>query len=78
MYPSLFPNHHYWWYPLGNTPAVDFLREARKNGDGSIKILSLACGDPRSILYTLWCERGFSTYEMASDIILEAKDIGDS
>ena len=43
---------------MGNTPAVDFLRESRHD-EALVKILSLGCGDPRSIMYTLWRERGF-------------------
>ena len=39
---------------------MDFLREFRRDDDAPVQILSLGCGDPRNILYTLWCERGFS------------------
>ena len=59
MYPPPFPNFHYWWYPIGNTPAVDLLRTTRCNDQGKVRVLSIACGDVRNILYTLFCERGF-------------------
>jgi hypothetical protein len=45
------------FYPMGNTPAVNFLSyHSPGPEDEAIEILSLACGDVRSILYTLWCE----------------------
>ena len=69
MYPPLFPNIHYWWYPIGNTPAVDFLREFRRDDETPVQILSLACGDPRNILYTLWCEQGFSKDAPENDVL---------
>jgi len=58
MYPLLFPNIHYWWFPIGNTPAVDFLKDFTHDTQTKVRILLLGCGDPRSILYTTWCERG--------------------
>lgn len=47
-------------YPIGNTPAVNLLRDT-PSSDGQkevIRVLCLACGDPRSILFTLWSESG--------------------
>ncbi|KAI4244092.1 MAG: hypothetical protein LQ352_006916 [Teloschistes flavicans] len=48
----------YWIYPIGNTPAVNLLRDTPpfSGKDEIIRILCLACGDPRSIFFTLWCE----------------------
>ena len=66
MYPPPFPNIHHWWYPIGNTPAVDLLRETRHDDPRTVNILALACGDPRSILYTLWCEKGFGKLDIDS------------
>lgn len=50
----------YWMYPIGNTPAVNLLRDTpiSSSKDETIRILCLACGDPRSILFTLWSEKG--------------------
>ncbi|KAL8898885.1 MAG: hypothetical protein Q9207_006480 [Kuettlingeria erythrocarpa] len=46
-------------YPIGNTPAVNLLRDiAGSSGEEeSIRILCLACGDPRNILFSLWSEQ---------------------
>ncbi|KAI9774114.1 MAG: hypothetical protein M1840_005207 [Geoglossum simile] len=50
------------FYPIGNTPAVNLLRDWRSCdiSDGeqpqTVKILLLACGDPRSILFSLRCQ----------------------
>jgi len=46
------------FYPIGNTPAVNLLSYHAPAGRraSAAEILSLACGDPRSILYSLWCE----------------------
>ena len=48
-------NLRYWFYPIRNTPAVNLFRDT-KRGEGPVKILYLACGDPRNILFTLWSE----------------------
>jgi hypothetical protein len=50
------------FYPIGDTPAVNLLRD-RLSADGEgkiVKILSLGCGDPRNLLFSLWCEDGYS------------------
>src|SRR5277367_4388888 len=46
------------FYPIGNTSAVNLLahHSPTNNKDAATEILLLACGDPRSILYSLWCE----------------------
>lgn len=46
------------FYPIGNTPAVNLLayHSPTNNVDAVTDILLLACGDPRSILYSLWSE----------------------
>ncbi|KAL8785867.1 MAG: hypothetical protein Q9213_003099 [Squamulea squamosa] len=48
----------YWMYPIGNTPAVNLLRDtpASNEREETLGVLCLACGDPRSILFTLWSE----------------------
>ena len=49
----------YWFYPIGNTPAVNLLRDIPAcQGEDTIRILSVACGDPRNLLFSLWCEKG--------------------
>lgn len=50
----------YWFYPTGNTPAVNLLRDlpAHDDEEDKIRVLNLACGDPRNILFSLWCEHG--------------------
>lgn len=52
----------YLFYPTGNTPAVNLLRDSRAwesySTHDALEILSLACGDPRNILFTLWNEGG--------------------
>lgn len=43
------------FYPFGDTPAVNFLRDSPAPCDGETsRVLVLACGDPGSILFTLW------------------------
>ncbi|KAJ7186777.1 hypothetical protein C8R46DRAFT_981063 [Mycena filopes] len=44
----------YLFYPIGNTSAVSLTRDLAPEVDG--KILVLGCGDPRNILYTIFCE----------------------
>lgn len=48
----------YVFYPIGNTPAVNLLSHhaPQEGNDVPTEILMLACGDPRSILYSLWSE----------------------
>jgi Domain of unknown function (DUF4470) len=52
-----------WFYPIGNTPAVNLLRDAPlystlTKEKQSIDLLLLACGDPRNILFSLFCRDG--------------------
>ncbi|ESZ98325.1 hypothetical protein SBOR_1318 [Sclerotinia borealis F-4128] len=45
------------FYPIGNTPAVNLLEyHAPKSDKETTDILLLACGDPRSVLYSLFSE----------------------
>lgn len=48
----------YWFYPTGNTPAVNLLRDGSAWDSAyagkTTNLLLLACGDPRSILFSLW------------------------
>ena len=52
----------YWFYPIGNTPAVNLLRDIPAcQEEETIRILSLACGDARNLLFSLWCEQGHNS-----------------
>ncbi|KAI6788132.1 hypothetical protein KC361_g9214 [Hortaea werneckii] len=46
----------YWFYPIVNTPAANLLRSANCTTGDRTKVLCLACGDARNILFTLWSE----------------------
>ncbi|KAI9867364.1 MAG: hypothetical protein M1813_008922 [Trichoglossum hirsutum] len=63
MLTATWVNLRYWFYPIGNTPAVNLLRDGAFDSQGderlTVTVLLLACGDPRSILFTLWCGNGF-------------------
>ncbi|KAI9645431.1 hypothetical protein NHQ30_006170 [Ciborinia camelliae] len=55
---------HLEFYPIGNTPAVNLLEYPASSGgnnDRAMRILSLGCGDPSNLLFTLWsyneCEK---------------------
>lgn len=60
MFTPTYIQLKYWFYPCGNTPAVNLLRDipASSREEETIRVLCLACGDPRSILFTLWSEQG--------------------
>ncbi|TBU40602.1 hypothetical protein BD309DRAFT_967143 [Dichomitus squalens] len=51
---SLFWPGKYFFYPIGNTSAVCLTRDIPP--ETSANILLLACGDPRNVLYTIFCE----------------------
>ena len=57
-----YVNRLCWFYPFGNTPAVNLLRDVVPRGRERVKLLSLACGDSRSILFSLWSEAAYGTY----------------
>ena len=62
MFSPTYVQLKYWFYPIGNTPAVNLLRDLPAcQGPETINILSLACGDPRNVLFSLWCEQGHNT-----------------
>lgn len=67
MFSPTYVQLKYWFYPIGNTPAVNLLRDLPAClGEETIKILSLACGDPRNVLFSLWCEQGHNTKRSVS------------
>jgi hypothetical protein len=44
------------FYPFGNTPAVNFLRDYRPSNSDNVDILALGCGDARNLLFSLRSE----------------------
>lgn len=56
--PVIWPGAYY-FYPLGNTPAVNLNRDVGFDDDADI--LLLGCGDPRNILFTVFNEPVKST-----------------
>ena len=59
MFSPTYVQLKYWFYPIGNTPAVNLLRDVPAcQGEDTIRILSVACGDARNLLFSLWCEKG--------------------
>ncbi|KZV65492.1 hypothetical protein PENSPDRAFT_586778 [Peniophora sp. CONT] len=51
---SLHWPSRYYYYPIGNTSAVHLTRDIAP--DASANLLLLGCGDPRNVLYTVYCE----------------------
>lgn len=67
MFSPTYVQIKYWFYPIGNTPAVNLLRDLPAcQGEETIRILSLGCGDPRNVLFSLWCEQGHDTERTVS------------
>ncbi|KAG9751191.1 hypothetical protein KCU73_g6395, partial [Aureobasidium melanogenum] len=56
MLTPTYVNVKSFFYPLGNTPAANLLRDYCP-GEEAVKILAIGCGDVRNILFTLWSER---------------------
>jgi hypothetical protein len=52
-HPLVWPGK-YFFYPIGNTSAVCLTRDLAP--EEPAKILLLGCGDPRNVLYTIFCE----------------------
>ncbi|PCH40852.1 hypothetical protein WOLCODRAFT_117801 [Wolfiporia cocos MD-104 SS10] len=52
-HPLVFPGKHF-FYPIGNTSAVCMTRDIAPEEPANI--LLLGCGDPRNVLYTIFCE----------------------
>lgn len=46
-----------WFFPIGTSVAVNYFREAETKPNQHFNVLSIGCGDPRSILFSLWCEK---------------------
>ncbi|TGO21638.1 hypothetical protein BPAE_0208g00080 [Botrytis paeoniae] len=47
------------FYPFGNIPAINLLQSRRSacEKDDAVRVLLLGCGDPRNLLFTLWCNK---------------------
>ena len=61
MFTPLYIQLKYWFYPTGNTPAVNLLRDTPAAAIGqqdTVSALLLACGDPRNVLFSLWNRQG--------------------
>ena len=56
MLTPTYVNIKSFFYPIGNTPAANLLRDYRP-GEEPIEILAIGCGDVRNILFTLWSEQ---------------------
>ncbi|KAI5239143.1 hypothetical protein E4T43_06925 [Aureobasidium subglaciale] len=54
MLTSTHVNLKSFFYPIGNTPATNLLRDYRPCGKKPVEILAIGCGDVRNILFTLW------------------------
>ena len=54
MLTPFYSNLRYWFYGVGNTPAINVLCDTRFRKEYEVKILLLGCGDARNILYTTW------------------------
>lgn len=52
-HPLFWPGQYY-FYPIGNTSAVSLTRDLPPEEPANI--LLLGCGDPRNVLYTIFCE----------------------
>ncbi|ATZ58019.1 hypothetical protein BCIN_15g05040 [Botrytis cinerea B05.10] len=54
------------FYPFGNTPAINLLQSRRPacENDDAVRVLLLGCGDPRNLLFTLWCNKGKASYHL--------------
>jgi hypothetical protein len=52
-HPLVFPGS-YFFYPIGNTSAVSLLRDIAPEQPANL--LLLGCGDPRNVLYSIFCE----------------------
>ncbi|KAI9698572.1 MAG: hypothetical protein M1820_007462 [Bogoriella megaspora] len=53
MLTPTYVNLRYFFYPIGNTPAVNLLRDVPCQSESGINLLLLASGDVRNILFTL-------------------------
>ena len=56
MLTPTYVNLKSFFYPIGNTPAANLLRDYRPHD--AVKVLAIGCGDVRNILFTLWSNQG--------------------
>ena len=76
MFTPLFIQLQYWFYPTGNTPAVNLLRDtpAAIDQQDTVNALLLACGDPRNVLFSLWnCQGSGRSHYTAIHIIRDTQ-----
>lgn len=53
MLTSTYVNRSYFFYPIGNTPAVNLLAYSPSHIGKQLRLLLLGCGDLRNVLFTL-------------------------
>ncbi|KAG9856368.1 hypothetical protein KCU63_g7601, partial [Aureobasidium melanogenum] len=69
MLTPTYVNVKSFFYPLGNTPAANLLRDYCPSEE-AVQILAIGCGDVRNILFTLWSEQNsacafdFTAYDL--------------
>lgn len=61
----------YYFYPFGNTSAVSLTRDLPPREPAAL--LLLGCGDPRNVLYTIFCESKGACLPTISCKVAEAK-----
>lgn len=66
MLTQTYVNRAYFFYPIGNTPAVDLLAYTSTEGTQDVRLLLLGCGDLRNLLFTLSGRKG-KRYTSCSD-----------
>lgn len=70
-HPLVWPKKHF-FYPIGNTPPICLTQEL--SPEESAEILLLGCGDPRSIMFTVWNDLSPSMF--FSDLLPYSTDVG--
>ncbi|KZV65849.1 hypothetical protein PENSPDRAFT_689512 [Peniophora sp. CONT] len=68
-----WPNK-YFFYPIGNTSAVCLTRDLPLRVPASL--LLLGCGDPRNVLYTIFCESSTGNASRELDFTCCDHDVG--
>ena len=56
MLTQTFVNRTYFFFPFGNIPAGNLLRDFGPAQQDQIRFLLLGCGDVRNLLFTLWSQ----------------------
>lgn len=68
-HPLVWPGK-YFFYPIGNTPAICLTRDLAP--EESADVVLLGCGDPRHVLYTVFSEPdGCELYDPTSSLVTD-------